>query len=111
MEVFTFAALAALASKVTSTIKLATSGQHRAALAQVVTWASGVAALAVGAAADFTAALGPELGLPALGTWDWASLVLGGLALGSSGSFAYDLRRALDNGDTAEEPPLGGPPM
>ena len=64
--------------------------------------------LLLGAAADATSGLMlPGLDIT-LGAADVASLALVATALGSSGSLAFDFKKALDNDDTAAEPALGG---
>lgn len=105
----TLAALAALAYKVTSLLKYATSGQVRSAVTTVVPWAAGFLVLLVGAQADATAAIMlPGLREP-LGQLDVWSLMLAGTTIGAVGSAGYDLKSAVDNTDTAVEPPLASP--
>lgn len=107
MEVFSSASLAAFAIKVTSVLKYLSAGQVREAITQVVPWLAGVIMVAVAAHANVSQDLVVfgEMALRQLNGW---SQVLAGVALGSTGSFAYDLKKALDNTDTASEPPLGG---
>jgi len=105
MEVFTAATLAALVVKVTSVLKYLTAGQWRTAVTQAVPWAAGAAVVWLGAQASATEAV-RIWGEVSLGQLDGWSVVLAGVALGSSGSFAYDVKKAIDSTDSAGEPPL-----
>jgi hypothetical protein len=106
MEVFTAATLAALVLKVTSFTKYVIAGQLRQALTQAVPWGVGMGGVWV-AAQSMVAENMRIWGEVSLGQLDGWSIVLAGLALGSFGSFGYDVKKAVDNTDSAAEPPLG----
>lgn len=109
MDTITVATLAALAVKITTAAKYLTARQIREFVTQLIPWAAGVAIVWLGGQADATADL-VMWGAQRLGDLDWASELLAGVALGSGGSLVYDVKKALDNSDTAAEPPLGGGP-
>lgn len=107
-----FAALAALGVQITSIITFLTAREPDRALKAVIPWVSLFAVLLLGSQADATAdLLVPGLDTP-LGQLDVPSLLLVAVAIGSSGSVAFvNFRKAIDRHDTAQEPPLGGPPV
>jgi uncharacterized membrane protein len=105
MEPLTWIGLTALVVKITSVIKRASVGDVQAVLTQTVVWVVAVLAMFLVAQADIAGGL--TIGEAALSAYDWQSLIVVGLALGSGGSFAYDVKRAIDNTDTATEPHLG----
>jgi hypothetical protein len=111
MEDFTtWAALAALAIKVTSLIKYMLTGQVRQSATTVVPWLAAFAVLMLGSQADATSAIMlPGLNV-ALGHADIASLMLAATALGSTGSVVHDFTKAVDNTQSAAEPKLGAFP-
>jgi hypothetical protein len=109
VEVFTAATLAALVVKITSVLKYLTSGAYREGITQVVPWVAGVIGVMVMAQADVSSDL-VVWGTQTLGSLNTWSQVLAGVALGSTGSFAYDYKKAIDGTDSAGEPPLGGAP-
>lgn len=105
METVGFLALAALVVKVVGVIK-AIGKDSNYVITQAVTWAVGVAVLFLaGQAAVTEAIMLPGFATP-LGAMDAASVVIAGLVLGSSAAFAYDVRKSLDNSDSAAEPKL-----
>lgn len=109
MEEFaTLAALAALAVKITSLIKYVTAAQFREAVTTLVPWLGAFVALLLGAEADATAGLVIPGLTEVLGNLDIASLALAATAIGSTGSVAFDFKKALDHTDSAQEPPLLG---
>lgn len=105
MDVITLAALAALAIKIVSVIK-AVGKDNNLVVTQVLTWVVGIGVLFLAAEAELTEHLHLFAGAAELGKLDPPSLILAGLQLSSLGSFAYDVRKAIDNGDTAREPRL-----
>lgn len=105
MEVITLVTLMALVVKITSVVK-AIGKDNNAVVTQLVTWAVGVAVLFLAAQATITSGIVVFDGIPALGDLDNASLVLVGLSYASGGSFAYDLKKAIDSSDSAAEPSL-----
>lgn len=104
----TIAILAGLAFAVNKTVSVikALGKDTNLVLTQVVVWLVGTAAIFLAGQADITDGLIiPGLD-DALGSLDVASVILAGWVLGSSGSFAFDLKKAIDNNDSAEEPAL-----
>lgn len=108
MEVFTAGTLATLVVKVTSVLKYLTAGQWRDALTQAVPWVAGAAIVWLGAQASATEAV-RIWGEVSLGELDGWSVILAGVALASTGSFAYDVKKAIDDTDSASEPHLQVP--
>lgn len=106
MEALGFAALAALVIKIVSVVK-AIGKDNNIVATQVVVWAVGIIVLFLAGEADVTSGMViPGFSDIHLGDLDAASIVLAGLALGSSGAFAYDVKKAVDNSDSATEPAL-----
>lgn len=105
MEVFTLLTLTALVVKIVSVIKSIGKDNNMVAT-QVVTWVVGVAVLGLASQADITRAIVIFQGAPVLGDLNFASLVLAGMSLASTGSFAYDYKKARDSTDSAAEPAL-----
>lgn len=103
MEAFGLLTLAATVIKIVSVVK-AVGKDSNFVLTQVVTWWVGIIVLFLAAFSDLGG--GIEVFGSELQDFDALSLVLAGLALGSTGSFAYDYKKARDNSDTAAEPPL-----
>lgn len=107
MEVIAIlAGIAFAVNKTVTVIKAVASGDKNLALTQLLVWVIGVGAVILAAHASLTS----DMIMPgierSLGSLDTASLVLLGWVLGSSGSFAFDIKKAIDNGDSAQEPPL-----
>lgn len=100
-----FGALALAVNKTISVIKAALSGETNTWVTQLVVWVVGFCAVSLAAHASLTEDLAAP-GLPVLSSLDWASLVMLGWVLGSSGSFAFDLKKAVDASDSAVEPKL-----
>lgn len=105
MEVFTLAMLAALVIKLVTVIK-AVGKDNNMVLTQVITWVVGILVLFLAANAQLTEHIVIFTGAPVLGDMDAASIILAGLALGSTGSFAYDIKKSIDGQDSATEPAL-----
>lgn len=102
--------LAFAANKIVSTMKQATSpGGRGAAATQVVVWLVAIGVLVLAAHATVTADLVLPVTATRLGDLDLASFVVLGLIAGSTGSVVYDFKKALDDADSAAEPPLFGP--
>lgn len=107
MEVFSLVALAALVIKIGSLTKFIRAGQVGDAITQVY-----VLMVAIGLAwiaANASAMENVDINGQTFGSLDGGSIILVGLALGSTASFAYDYKKARDNTDTAQEPPLVPP--
>lgn len=105
MEVFTLLTLAALVIKIVTVIK-SIGKDNNMVLTQLVVWVVGIAVLILAANAEITEGIVVFNGAPPLGDLDFGSIVLAGLALGSTGSFAYDYKKARDSSDSATEPAL-----
>lgn len=104
----TIAILAALAFAVNKTVSVlkAIGKDRNAVVTQVLVWGVGIGALFLAAQAQFTEGLIiPGIGI-ALGSLNGYSIVMAGWMLGSSGSFAFDLKKAIDSSDSAAEPAL-----
>ena len=107
MEVFSAAALGTLIWKVISVVKMLTGRDFTAAVTQGLTWAAGIITVLLAAQADVSEAI-TVWGTQTLGQLDGWSQVLVGLTLSSAASATYDFKKAVDNTDSAGEPPLGG---
>lgn len=106
MEALGFLALAALVIKITSVIK-SIGKDNNMVVTQLVVWVVGIIVLFLGAEAEITETLIiPGLTATPLGDMDTASIILAGFILGSSGAFAYDVKKAIDGSDSATEPAL-----
>ena len=102
------AGLAFAVNKTVTVIKAAINKDWNTTVTQVVVWLVGTAAIFLASRASITAELlVPGLAEP-LGTLDGSSIVLLGFILGSTGSFAFDIRKAIDNTDSAQEAKLLG---
>lgn len=110
-----FAGLAALVVKLIDFVRLVSAmiggdkTQGSAIVTQVLVWAAGIAGVLLFAASDLgnTVDLTDSLTLDSV---NLATKVLVGIMLGSAGSLFVDAKQAIDNGDTAVKPPLGGGP-
>lgn len=107
-DIATLAALSALALKVTSLLKYLTASHFREAVTTLIPWGAAFVVLLLGAEADATAAIVIPGLSQTLGTLDVASLLLVATAIGSTGSVAFDFRKAIDGTDSAREPALMG---
>lgn len=100
MEAFTFAALSALIIKAIGIVKAFGKDWNYVAT-QVATWIAGVVTILVACHSAIVTAFAPQLT-----NLDVGAQVLAGLMLASSGSFAYDVKKAIDGTDSATEPRL-----
>ena len=75
-----------------------------AIVSQLAVWVAGVIVTFLLAATDF--ASGVTIGDLSLDALNAASLILLGLSIGSTGSVAYDFKRAFDRSDSAAQPSL-----
>lgn len=104
MDALTLAALAALAVKVMTVVKSIGKDNNKA-ITQTATWVVGIGVVALGAHSGVTSDI-VVFGAHRLGDLDFGSTVLAGMSLSSVGSFAYDVKSAVDNTDSAAEPAL-----
>lgn len=106
MDFVPIVAALALASKVVDFIKyLANFSEYRSSIvAQLSVWVAGVTVVFLLAESDFANGVTvADLTLSGLNAF---SLILFGLSLGSTGSVVYDFKKARDNTDSAETPPM-----
>lgn len=101
-----FAGLAFAINKTVSVIKALFNSETNTVVTQVVVWATGFAGLTLAAHAAVTEAFTLPGFTEPLGSLDVASLGLLAWILGSTGSFVYDMKSAIDNTDSASETSL-----
>lgn len=92
----------ALIWKIVDTVKYARARNVDAIVTQLGVWLAGVGVVLLLAATDF--ANGIEVAEFSLDKLNIASLVLLGLTIGSSASVAVDVKKAIDNTDSAAVP-------
>lgn len=102
------AGLAFAVNKSVTVIKSAINKDWNTVVTQAVVWVVGTVAIFLATRASITAELVVPGLVEPLGTLDGSSIVLLGFILGSTGSFAFDIKKAIDNGDSAAEPKLLG---
>lgn len=101
-----FAALAFAINKTVSVIKAAFNKDTNTVVTQVVVWLVGFGGLSLAAHAAVTSAYALPGFTQPLGDLDAASLGLLAWLLGATGSFAYDIKKAVDGTDSAAEAKL-----
>jgi hypothetical protein len=104
------AALTAMGSVVFTFINLirfATAGEWASAITQVLAWVSGVIAALIIAHTDLGAAF--SFGSKSLSQIGWFSQCLVGLIAASTISVVNEIKKAIDNTDTAAVPPIRMP--
>lgn len=104
--VIVFAGLAFAINKTVSVIKALFNGEKNTVVTQVVVWLVGFGGLALAAQSDVTSAFALPGFTEPLGDLDVASLGVLAWILGSTGSFAYDIKAAIDGSDSAAETKL-----
>lgn len=102
MEFVPLFALPLLVKKGVDFVRYLTNGDRNGYVTQLVAWAFGVAAVMLYAHANWAVPVGGAT-LDRLNVW---SQIAVGLNLGSIGSFAQDLLKAVDNHNTAKIPTL-----
>lgn len=105
-SVVLFAGLAFAINKTVSVIKGLSNRDANTVVTQVVVWLVGFAGLSLAAHSAVTEAYALPGFSQSLGDLDWASLVMLAWILGSSGSFIYDIKSAIDSSDSAAEDQL-----
>lgn len=106
-QVATLAALAAVASQITSLFKFLTGGEPMRAVTTVVPWVAAFVVLLLGAQADVTAGLTfPGVDAP-LGDLDIASLLFVSTTVGAVGGAFHKTVTAVDDSTSTAEPSLG----
>lgn len=109
-QVATVAALAALASQLTTLVKFLTAREWTRAVTTVTPWVTAFGALVLGAQADATADIVLPGFIASLGDLDMASLVYAAVTIGAAGGLAHKALVSLDASQSAAEPALGGGP-
>lgn len=104
MEFAPIIAMGLLVVSIINFMKYLRAGNTDGWFTQLVVWVSGVVVVVLAAQTDFAG--GISIGDMTLSTLNFWSLVFVGLTLASVGSFAVDLRKAIDNGDSAVKPSL-----
>lgn len=94
----------ALAWKLVDFVKQLRVRDWNAVVTQAAVWVAGIVVVFLLANTDF--ASGIKIGDMVLSDLNAASLILVGLSVGASASVGYDLKRSLDNTDSAAQPAL-----
>jgi energy-converting hydrogenase Eha subunit G len=105
-EIAILAGIAFAVNKTVSVIKAITNKDINAAVTQVAVWVVGFIAVLLAAHAQLTENLVVPGLTVSLGALDWPSQLLVAWILGSTGSFAFDFKKAFDSSDSAAEPSL-----
>lgn len=107
MEFSPALAMALLVVSIINFLKYAKAKNWSGAMTQIIVWTAGVVVVLLAAQTDFATSIsvGDEY---TLATLNFASLILIGLTLASIGSFATEIKKAIDNTDSAKKPPLLG---
>lgn len=105
-SVIMFAGLAFAINKTVSVIKALFARDANTVVTQAVVWVVGFVGLLLASKAAVTEGFALPGFTEPLGSLDVASVGLLAWILGATGSFAYDLRKAIDNTDSAVEPRL-----
>lgn len=106
-DLATLVALGLVASQLTTLIKFLQASEWSRAGTTVVPWVTAFLALLLGSQAEATSALTLPGFTESLGDLDIASLFYAAVVVGSTGGFAHKAVKAVDNTDSAAEPPLG----
>ncbi len=104
MEFAPLALLGALVYKFVDFLKFVRVKDWNSAGTQAVAWLAGILAITLFANSDFSS--GIDFGGQALGSLNFVSQVIVGLSATSLFSAFYDVKRALDNTDSAKTPAL-----
>lgn len=102
---FTLAGVLALTWKVVSTLKYLTNRRWGDVVTQLVTWVGCLIVLLLAGEARVLSDV-PITDSATLASLDLGSRIYLALFVGSGASIAYDLRKAIDNADSAAEPAL-----
>lgn len=107
MEALTLASLIALGMRIVSFLKFIRAKDWNSVATQAAAWVAGVVVVFIAAEADIVQNL-KVAGFALADINDWSKVLLGMMFL-SLGSTAYQLTKALDNSQSAEEPALVPP--
>lgn len=105
-SVIVFAGLAFAINKMVSVIKALFNQEWNTVVTQAVVWLVGFGGLTLAANASVTEGYALPGFTESLGSLDVGSLALFAWILGATGSFAYDLKKAVDGNDSAVETKL-----
>lgn len=104
MEFVPVLAMAALVVAIINFIKFIKAGDGNGIATQLAVWVAGVVVLFIAAQTDFASGISiGDMEIDQMNAW---TLVFVGLTLGSVGTLANDIKKALDNSDSAVKPPL-----
>lgn len=106
MPVVPLLSLAALVNKFTDFLKFLTNKDWNAAVTQIIVWAGGVAAVFLASATLWAHGKGFDIGGIQITDLNGWSKLYAGLSASSVGGVAYDFKKARDNTDSAQTPPL-----
>lgn len=98
------ATMSALVVVVINFLRYARGRDLDGALTIAIAWVAGVVVVAIAAQSDFAVSI--EFGGRTLDTMNFASQIFAGMSLASLGSFAVDVKKAIDSSDTAVKPSL-----
>lgn len=108
MEAFVPAvALGALVLKLIDFLRYIAGRNVNGVVTQLVVWVAGVVVILLFAQSDWANTI--NVGGLTLAQLNVASQIIAGLVLGSATSAGYDLKKAVDNGQSAAIPTLLGP--
>ena len=97
-------ALGLLVVRLVNFLKYVKARDKNGWLTILTAWVSGVLVVLLFAQTDFASGIQVgDVGLDSLNVW---SLIVVGLTVASTGSFAVDVKKALDTSDSAKVPPL-----
>jgi len=104
MEFAPLVAMGLLVVSVINFLKYLRAGDMNGWFTQLIVWVAGVGAVLLVAQTDF--ASGITVGDQLMDNLNFASLVFVGLTVGSVGSFAVEIKKAIDGTDSAAKPDL-----
>jgi hypothetical protein len=106
-DLATLVALGLLASQLTTLFRFVQAAQWSSAFTTVLPWVTAFLALLLGAQAEATSSLTLPGFNESIGDLDIASLFYAAVVVGSTGGFAHKAVKAVDNTQSAAEPPVG----
>lgn len=104
MEFIPMIQMAVLVFAIINFLKAVKAKDTNGALTQLIVWVAGVVVVFLVAETDF--ASGISIGDQTLNTLNFASLVFIGLTISSLASFGAEVKKAIDNSDSAAKPNL-----
>lgn len=104
MEFVPLVAMGLLIVQVINFLKYLRAGDINGWFTTLVAWVSGVCAVLLVAQTDF--ADGISIGDQALSTLNFASLIFVGMTVASLGGYAVEIKKAIDQSDSAAKPDL-----